>query len=122
MDKEKEDLAGDNMDKGSNYLDDGKRGIIFTNDSYVHGEYLMLKLTPQFQKSWDKTVAGKQYQKDFSKYILKALLYHYEYTFDKSREEVGDDIIIGIACVIETMKDTLFKEQMDLMAFNEGSQ
>ncbi len=105
------------MDKSSNYLEDGKKGIIFTHDSYVDGDYLMLKLTKQFIKSWEKVISGEPYQKDFGKYILKAILYHYKYTFDKSREEVGDDIIIGISCVIETMKDTLFKPQMNLVAF-----
>lgn len=110
------------MDKGSNYLEDGKRAIILSQDSHVDGDHLMLKITPQFKKSWDKVTSGEPYQKDFGKYILKAILYHYDYTFNKSREEVGDDIIIGIACVLETMKDTLFKPQTNLMAFKVGGQ
>ena len=103
------------MEKGSDYLDVGKKALVFTKESHVDGDYLMLELTPQFIQTWKHTINGHQYQKDFRKYILLALMKHnlHHYNMD-------DDTIIGLACVIDNMKETLFKNQMTMNQFEEG--
>ena len=102
---------------GKDYMVMGKEDLIFKRESFEEDGLLYLQLTDQFRRCWEETIEGKNYQKNFDTYILKALVLHYERVLKIQKKDWDTDRMSGISCLLKDMKNSLFECQTKISLF-----